>query len=676
MDQSKYKQSDLWKWFFEKGITKQADAERKFPATYGKNINPSIKSIIHAELKSYNRGLQKQKSAKGSEKQLCPVPYEDKLLFEDVQMDSDSSDDEDEEEDEDGPSDTKKPRGNYKPFTSLKSSKQKRRRTKEIWRAIKEFAIKEDASIDEGTTFSITNLLGYFLHSENYLMNKEVAEIGERLFKNLPLTNTDIDTTEAVVLMHDLDLSKNGMRTLKSYWPGKFPNTNKTTEVRKKLRPEIQRLSDFTENKSETYSGVAVSYTQLIKLTTASVLDVVQMRDPQLLPTISSLKMTYKDGADGAGSQAKMRSVDMYHEGDHIYQHAVVPLRLEGVMRNGDQTVIWKNETPNSAFSCRPQALIRGKEDRELIAYDLNYVEKEQAKLEASSTTVVSFRSPDQAYDVNHKIIDSMKDLKLKKTASGAGGAACLLCDSKKKEWMIKETVQSGFPINRTAEMTKLMYQQIMDDEEKGIKTKDTKGVTQEPITKSDQISVCVLHSLINCTNWFLKIITRLKANVKMWKEEQYGNRGDRIRDAKKKVQKMFEEQTGLRIDMVNLVGEKTGGSTKGNDGRDFFHHKAAKVREVMRQAVVPAQHHQALLELHRDLGVILRIMSCTGKVDVMGFRKLTKETNLLIIREFPWAEKNFTLHGCLSHSADLIELNDGRGLGELSEEVRFAFHL
>ena len=35
----------------------------------------------------------------------------------------------------------------------------------------------------------------------------------------------DIDATKAAVLMHDLDLSRNGMNTLKKYWPGKFPNS-------------------------------------------------------------------------------------------------------------------------------------------------------------------------------------------------------------------------------------------------------------------------------------------------------------------------------------------------------------------------------------------------------------------------------------------------------------------
>ena len=192
----------------------------------------------------------------------------------------------------------------------------------------------------------------------------------------------------------------------------------------------------------------------------------------------------------------------MYLDGDNIYQHAIVPLQLEGTDSEGVETVIWKNETPNSAFMCRPQALIRGKEDRTLVKYDLSYAEREHAALEASPTTVVSSRYPDTSYNIAHTIIDSMKDLKMKKVASGAGGAPCLLCDSKKNDWVDKETVESGFPINRNAETADQMWKKIVKDKEEGKKTKDRKGQTQEPITASNQEHICVTHSLINVANW------------------------------------------------------------------------------------------------------------------------------------------------------------------------------
>jgi hypothetical protein len=60
---------------------------------------------------------------------------------------------------------------------------------------------------------------------------------------------------------------------------------------------------------------------------------------------------------------------------------------------DGDQREIWRNETPNSAYSCRPQALIRAKEDRGLLKYDFSYTEEEQRKLEDAPTTIVSFRN-------------------------------------------------------------------------------------------------------------------------------------------------------------------------------------------------------------------------------------------------------------------------------------------
>ena len=42
----------------------------------------------------------------------------------------------------------------------------------------------------------------------------------------------------------------------------------------------------------------------------------------------------------------------------------------------------------------------------------------------------------------------------------------------------------------------------------------------------------------------------------------------------------------------------------------------------------------------------------------------------MYIAKSYPWAQINYTLHGVLHHSCDLILLNEGRALGELSEEA------
>ena len=72
---------------------------------------------------------------------------------------------------------------------------------------------------------------------------------------------------------------------------------------------------------------------------------------------------------------------------------------------------------------------------------------------------------------------------------------------------------------------------------------------------------------------------------------------------------------------------------------------------------------------LHRQLSTVLSIVSCSRKVDVLKFKTLCDETSLHLSDNFPWVLINHTLHGTLQHSAELITLNDGYGLGSLSEE-------
>ena len=74
-------------------------------------------------------------------------------------------------------------------------------------------------------------------------------------------------------------------------------------------------------------------YDQLVKMTTGSILDVIDDQDPNLLDQYTNLKAYYKDGADGSGSQAVMKSSAMRDMTENIYQHAIAPLKLEGTNR-------------------------------------------------------------------------------------------------------------------------------------------------------------------------------------------------------------------------------------------------------------------------------------------------------------------------------------------------------
>ena len=72
---------------------------------------------------------------------------------------------------------------------------------------------------------------------------------------------------------------------------------------------------------------------------------------------------------------------------------------------------------------------------------------------------------------------------------------------------------------------------------------------------------------------------------------------------------------------------------------------------------------------LHHQLSTILSVVSSSRKVALIKFKKLCDETSFNLCDNFPWVKINHTLHGTLHHSLELISLNDGYGLKNLSEE-------
>ena len=60
--------------------------------------------------------------------------------------------------------------------------------------------------------------------------------------------------------------------------------------------------------------------------------------------------------------------------------------------------------------------------------------ESDEGRTQLAEETLIT-TDDKRAYKVKHVIVDSMKDLKLRKESSGLGGADCLLCETKWKEW-------------------------------------------------------------------------------------------------------------------------------------------------------------------------------------------------------------------------------------------------
>ena len=424
------------------------------------------------------------------------------------------------------------------------------------------------------------------------------------LFEERFSEENKFDDKDAIALMHDLTLTKNQMRNVKSYLGQKnigFPNTTQLLTARKQLKPEIK-----TELDGE---GVSVDYISLVEMTTRSLLNTLLDDKSSQLDTNKPVNVVYKDGCDGAGSQTVWNSVSMNDKSDHMFQYSIVPLRVEQ-----EGHVVWKNPTPNAAHTTRPVFLLRAEEDDPSVL-DLVIPATDHAREELQCPRVIKSNNGTD-FVVTHQIHDTMKDLKLKKKWSGLGGADCIICESQKKDWMDREKIVNGFTITRSAKSSAELYEKLVFEGEGEIARKSgdydiRKGMTNRPMTHSDQHSITILHSYINVLGWFLKVLYRCHISYQCWIEKKTVL-GLPLRRAKDRVQNILREKTGLVLDQVSGANDKTGTSNDGNQARRFFDINS---RQTISDCVED-KYKDTVTQLHQNLSVILRIVTSTSQVD------------------------------------------------------------
>ncbi len=357
-----------------------------------------------------------------------------------------------------------------------------------------------------------------------------------------------------------------------------------------------------------------------------------------------------------------------------IFQYGVTPLVLKGsyVDRDGSNhsITLWKNPAPNSPLGLRPLYLIREEESSDELL-SLVVPETDAARQELVSDGVF-IRSSGVRYECSIKIMDSMKDLKFKRMVSGLGGADCLLCVSRQKDWTQPEQYQQGFAITRSATTTRQLYNDLVTDDgniERSNNDFETrKGLTRCPITTSSQHSIAVTHSYINGTSWFVKLIARCRINYTRWSHLS-NRRGEALTRSNQVVIDTIQRRTGLVLEQLTKHGGKSGNETTGNQGRKFFSEIMIPVIKELTSNATNHSFQECLLKLHSEMSSILRVIASTEKVNEEAFRNRCNECVHHLHTNLPWVLLNHTLHGALQHSSELIGRNDGYGLGAFSEE-------
>lgn len=470
--------------------------------------------------------------------------------------------------------------------------------------------------------------------------------------------------SDAVALKHWIELSKDDMRKMRSYlkkFDVAFPTTTDTLKFRKGLYPSS--LNVFLNG-----DAVRVDYRQLIVSTTESVLQIAAETEAIDTLQASTLTMYFKDGAGGQKIWYNSKAMTSETE-THLYQYGVVPLRLESTM-NGETRNIWKNPSPNSAQSLRPYCIARREEtNSELLQHVVK--DSDAAKTTLTEGFVASYCCTGDviAVDIQVVIIDSMKDIKYKKNLSGLGGADCLLCKTKQDQWLMLENVQQGFPINRSASENMQLWIALSLNGEIQKESGDfnqRKGLTQMPLTISDQRSITITHSYINGTRWFIKFLSRVLAKALKWSFPKASRQFKLIEFQKERILKIIQSKTGLTLERLNKGG-RSGTTTTGNAGRRFF---SSELAPTLQELVDDTNTRSDVLSLHRKISAVLRIISCDRKIDLDEYSRLVTKIGVILAEKFSWAKLNFTLHASLHHSAELIKDNNSQGLGSLSEEA------
>ena len=85
---------------------------------------------------------------------------------------------------------------------------------------------------------------------------------------------------------------------------------------------------------------------------------------------------------------------------------------------------------------------------------------------------------------------------------------------------------------------------------------------------------------------------------------------------------------------------------------------------------MVEAFYRQPLSKVHTNLSTILKIINCDRRIYTLELGNACRDTYLLLLDSFPWANVTPTLHKVLSHSGELLEINPSYGYKCFSEEI------
>lgn len=481
-----------------------------------------------------------------------------------------------------------------KPFSEL-GPKQKKRRTEHIHTTMtsEEISHAHITKLREDRNGDIADILDHLLKNP-----QDVQKVKNSILDNNEKPKFTAD--EALGLVLSLKLSKwqyNIMRrSVNEKNADLFPSYYKVQMAKQECYPP---KSDITVTDTEA----KIQLQSLLDVTTKRILKTIDSNESKELTLIS------KCGFDGASNQANYKqrmpasNTERNDDDSSIFMGSLVPIKIV----SGDQ-LVWENDSPNSAFSCRPVFFKFQKEDKTTLLNAKNEIEAEINNLKETEIEEIK---------VSHSVLLTMID----------GKATSVLCDSSTQRCDICKatpTEMNNLPLVLAKKVDNELF----------------------------KYGISSLHMWIRFMECILHIAYRIE--FKTWIAK--GENKAAMENRKKEIQDAFKNQTGLLIDKVK---QGHGTTNDGNTARRFFANTdiTASITGIDKNLIT-------------KFATILEAISSGQRIDTVKFKEYTDATMNLYIDLYKWYYMPASIHKVLVHGADIIENFGLIPIGKLSEEA------
>lgn len=218
------------------------------------------------------------------------------------------------------------------------------------------------------------------------------------------------------------------------------------------ILPSWKQLRKFETSITQSISelpnqlGVEFSYVEAVQLSLERIFMPLQNQPPP----DETYTIEIKDGCDGSGMHSifNQKGNKLTH---NIVMYMFTPLKL---ISNATQTILWQEQSPASPHSCKPKALILGKETDDSCKEMYKLIQQQRSDF---STNSLELTHLGQQYNISVHMTLSMIDGRMRSLLSGLGGSFCILCTCSRSE----AVSPTSFDINRTAEQIHEIWNKI-----------------------------------------------------------------------------------------------------------------------------------------------------------------------------------------------------------------------